>query len=860
MNRLCVLMAGVIVFTATAGAEVEVRVRPGPAGAPQIHVDGKAVPPRMFWGWRGHRPVVAGTAWQKFELAFTPKSADPGTIHFRIPSGRDIEVLLRNVRVVDTVTGADYLDPASLASQEAFAKAWTVYDNDMRGRAGVTDDGCLKIEGWAKNKGPKPNPQFHCYTKRTPFIEGHRYLLTFEAKASENGVLLSPSAYTCDNGTYTHWPFTGRDPFPVQVKMAADAGVDFVSFMVPKTIWQDDYSYEWAELDDICDEVLAANPKALLIPRIKLETSGWWAKKYPDDVITYADGTKGPVPSIACRHYREKACRFLDAMTRHLCEKYPDRFAGIHPAAQNSSEFFYWDTWTKPFFGYDSSTKAAFKAWRRRHGRPEADVPTLAERKLDIFSSPTLADPVKDRVLVDFRLYLQEEMADFVAEVAATCRKASAGKKLVLIFYGYQWEFAGHSRGAGTSGHYGVQHLLDKAAKDLDILCSPISYQDRAWGQTAPAMNAAETVMRHGVLWLFEDDSRTFLDPDKAARKQEGVCMDLAQTRQVLLRNTAQAIIRGFGCWWMDLPACGWYMDARLWELMKQLEPFDRAMFDRKHPFAPEVAAIVDEESMMYVSIGRVSSLFVGAPRAAYGRAGAPYGQYLLSDVLKKPLDAKLQIFQSAWYMTPEKLAAIETQRAAKPGVTRVWCWAPGYLTPGGKDLGGIERLTGFKAKALAPATGRATATEQGRMRGLPEHLATEATKPFVDLFGVEASDAETWARFEDGTPAIAVRENAFGGNEVFLGTPACPPELVRALEDLAGVHRYVKDGRAAIWAAEGRLSAMADERGGKTTFDTGAAGSVSDFFTGENIADGPVFTLDMAPGETFLFEFGPQP
>jgi len=333
--------------------------------------------------------------------------------------------------------------------------------------------------------------------------------------------------------------------------------------------------------------------------------------------------------------------------------------------------------------------------------------------------------------------------------------------------------------------------------------------------------------------------------------------MDLAQTRQVLLRNTAQAVIRGFGCWWMDLPACGWYMDPQLWELMTQLEPFDLAMFDRTQPFTPEVAAIVDEESMMYLSLGRLSQQFVGAPRAAYGRAGAPYGQYLLSDILEKPLDAKLQIFQSAWYMTPEKLTAIEAQRAAKPGVTRVWCWAPGYLTPGGKDIGGTEKLTGFKAKALAATTGGATATAQGRMRGLPERLATEATKPFVDLFGVEASDAETWARFEDGTPAIAVRKNAFGGNEVFLGTPACPPELVRALEDLAGVHRYVKDGHAAIWAAEGRLSAMADEQGGKVTFDTGAAGPVTDLFTGKKVADGPVFTLDMAPGETRLFAFG---
>ena len=113
---------------------------------------------------------------------------------------------------------------------------------------------------------------------------------------------------------------------------------------------------------------------------------------------------------------------------------------------------------------------------------------------------------------------------------------------------------------------------------------------------------------------------------------------------------------------------------------------------------------------------------------------------------------------------------------------------------------------------------------------------------------------------FEDGTPAIAVRKNTFGGNEVFLGTPACPPELVRALEDLAGVHRYVKDGRAAVWAAEGWLSAMADEQGGRVTFDTGVAGPVTDFFTGKKIADGPVFTLDMAPGETRLFEFAPRP
>ena len=143
-----------------------------------------------------------------------------------------------------------------------------------------------------------------------------------------------------------------------------------------------------------------------------------------------------------------------------------------------------------------------------------------------------------------------------------------------------------------------MTHLLDRAAGDIDILCSPISYFDRAWGGTAPAMNAAETVMRRGVLWLFEDDARTFLEPNKAAHAHEGVCKDLLQTQQVLQRNTAQEIVRGFACWWMDLPARGWYDDARLWEVMTRLGPFDRAMLKRARPFEPEVAAIVDEESM----------------------------------------------------------------------------------------------------------------------------------------------------------------------------------------------------------------------------------------------------------------------
>ena len=97
-------------------------------------------------------------------------------------------------------------------------------------------------------------------------------------------------------------------------------------------------------------------------------------------------------------------------------------------------------------------------------------------------------------------------------------------------------------------------------------------------------MTAAESVARAGILWLNEDDSRTFLDPRKEEHVQEGGLVDLEQTRQVMRRNTAQAAIRGFGTWWMDLPAQGWFNDARIWEEMALLRPLDAAMLAAAGP------------------------------------------------------------------------------------------------------------------------------------------------------------------------------------------------------------------------------------------------------------------------------------
>jgi len=88
-------------------------------------------------------------------------------------------------------------------------------------------------------------------------------------------------------------------------------------------------------------------------------------------------------------------------------------------------------------------------------------------------------------------------------------------------------------------------------SKDIDILCSPISYFDRGWLGTGPCMSPAESIRNAGILWLNEDDTRTYLNTRMADHAVYGGVDNLRQTQQVMLRNTAQAALRGFGTWWM---------------------------------------------------------------------------------------------------------------------------------------------------------------------------------------------------------------------------------------------------------------------------------------------------------------------
>ena len=387
------------------------------------------------------------------------------------------------------------------------------------------------------------------------------------------------------------------------------------------------------------------------------------------------------------------------------------------------------------------------------------------------------------------------------------------------------------------------------ASDNVDILCGPLSYTDRHWCGSSPCMTAAESVLAAGKLWLNEDDCRTHL---AGTRYLAGVASP-QQSIDILRRSRGHAILRGLASWWTDIRDMGWHDDPKLWEIQHQLNPVEAAKLARTTRFAPQIAAIVDEDSMLHLS-GRSRELarpLVYDSRAAFGRCGAPYGQYILDDVAAGRVSAPLQVFLAAWALTDRQREQLRANRRA--GTTRAWCHAPGYVRPTGFDLKGITSLTGFEVKPIQLQSAEATPTADGKELGITKPWGPRT--PVTPLFAVVPSAGDRiLATFSDRSPALVLRTSRTG-TDVYLAVPALTSELLRALARIAGVHLYTQVD-AAVWA-DGNLTSIHVPTDGPLEVAMPHAGTVTDIYSGRTFGAGPTVTIPARKGETLMLRCG---
>ncbi|MBO5900100.1 MAG: hypothetical protein J6Q80_05130, partial [Lentisphaeria bacterium] len=110
-----------------------------------------------------------------------------------------------------------------------------------------------------------------------------------------------------------------------------------------------------------------------------------------------------------------------------------------------------------------------------------------------------------------------------------------------------------------------------------------------------------------------------------------------------------------------------------------------------------QVVMVGDFESLIYMCARRWDKLYpqvVSNLQTELTHSGTSFETIAFTD-LEKPeaQEFKVYIFPNLFYVTPEKLAAID--KLKKAGKTLLFSYAPGYLTSSGRSLSSMNKLLG---------------------------------------------------------------------------------------------------------------------------------------------------------------------
>ncbi|MDO5566886.1 MAG: hypothetical protein Q4G59_09535, partial [Planctomycetia bacterium] len=375
----------------------------------------------------------------------------------------------------------------------------------------------------------------------------------------------------------------------------------------------------------------------------------------------------------------------------------------------------------------------------------------------------------------------------------------------------------------------------------------------RQKGGSLSMMSTVESVALAGKIWLSEDDTRTWLARERNFPALKSSRVDTKEeTLKIHQRNFCAYVVRNLGCWWLDLPRCGWLADPDIWENIKQLEQFDQLAMKKPERFDPEVSVVVDEMSMLSVPNNKLTVTFVGASRQPLNRLGAPYGQYLLEDWLAGAGHGKLNIFLSAWLLTGEQRKQLVEQTDK---CVSIWCPGAGFLDRDhGGDLEHVREVTRFKVQTVPNSGKRIRPTELGLRLGLKDN-ANEKERPDYYFAAVDATPDEILAVYPDGSAAIAVRELPEGGCSFFCGIPRLTTELLRIAARKANVHLFTKVD-CNVFANHSLLVLHGSQDEDMIEVDIGKPGTLYDAISNQSVGQGPVIKFPLQFGETRIFKY----
>ena len=865
------VLAALLLGAPAQALEARVAVR---QGVPTLLVNGKPLPPMMLFNTAGGGPTPLvcklTPQWQQFSYTFrAPEDDDNVGCHIRniqpagdwfVDDSRLVEGTLDKPLSDNLLKGGDF-------EGEQPPGGWTYFLNNSTGAAvewshvaGEARDGnkCLRVR--IIHPGTI-SYEIHLF-QRFAIKSGKTYTFSVWLKSPEPREVEINALHQGPPWT-TYGGASGKSE--ELLRLGAARGLHMGNPPLPVVWTQPGKAPDFSGLDAMVEQILEADPEALIIPRLNLDAPAWWTTAYPDQIQVYDVGTQVKV-SPASPRWRKDAADALRQTIRHLEGKYGEHMLGYHPCAQSAGEWFYDRVWEKIMPNFEEPFRAAFAAWaKHKYGteaalrqawqQPEVTfetirVPTMEERTTGLLGA--FRDPARQRFPIDFSEYMQVCLSDYLMECARIVKEETGRRKISVFFYGYHYELSGFTYGAQVTGHFRLHEVLH--CPDVDVLVSPISYADRGSDGAGSFMSPVDSIQLHGKLWLNEDDTRTHLSPADSGYGRTGT---MAQTLGVYRRNFGHQLERHCATWWMDF-GTGWMADPTI---------FDNFAHERdiwlqkpaKGAFSPPVAMITDEASNLYLrNSAEITACTVSLMRQRFNAMGCPVGLYLLDDLCegKLPASARLYVFLNDFRLTAAQRKQVRAQ-VARDGKVALWLYAPGYVADDGPAAENIAATIGFKVEQLNdPGSTRIGMLPrlEDWPPGTPGGQAFGDDRRVSPRFVVPAQPGVTPLGVYGDTQRVGLAvKKAANWTSVFCGALDVSPYLLQGLARVAGAHIY-SEGNDVISACPGFVSIHATSAGPKALLLPRRV-TPTDLITGEKLK-GPTdqIELHMESGETRLF------
>lgn len=620
---------------------------------------------------------------------------------------------------------------------------------------------------------------------------------------------------------------------------AASAGVNTISVSLNSWPWdnQNTAPLDFSVPDQVLDNVMAANPRALLIVNVVLTPGTGWKPPVPltsADYILYPDGVSNNGDSYHISMASDTCFNGFLTSIPHLLQhyensSYADHILGYILNWGGTGEWYPVELWRGP--DYSPVNTQHFQAWLQQKYGTDADLSaawgmpvTIATAQVpapqsgrfpmySIFNGPPGATATafyqlpQEQDWVDYSSYVSDLTLQRIIAGTQAIKSGSANKRLVGVHNGYLIELMG-----SFNGHLDVNQIL--SSQNVDFLGGAFTYLARNAGNAGQEGVPVDSYNANGKLWFNEIDLCTYLSEHSSSPPV--ICSgsptsSVTETVDVLSRELASILVHRSGTWWFDINEDGGYTDPSIWALMSQYgSPEFNEIYANPKPLKPDVALIIDRNSILYQ---RSDEDMFGAQRAmlryALAKAGVSYGIYTLDDFIDGVLPpSQVYIFANTNYLTDSQITQMHSRLNAE-GSTAIWQYAPGFLGPNGSDVTRASTLTGIQLSqsdgyGYTNGTGSMAGYNWGLIIGLPN----QNNNPISPRLTVNDPAAETLGVYQtDGLVSSARKkvgnfESIFSG-EYCLGDFYNPlasdyspsPDALRALLQIAGVHIWSSTG-----------------------------------------------------------------